>query len=207
LEKIESFLIEYIKNYNRFFGKKNLYGYQHPLNKILEFIYEMEKDYDSLVKVQYITNGIMNSEIIKNDSIRKEMDQDKISSVYEMHAHSLFSDGKTNEAKKIYKRLYDEYFPKNLASVQSARSYASLIFRFEGKTDEAESILLRILNESTYPEAITGTFLVLKEIWEKKGVNQKQIAQQFITVIDSTPPGNFKNYLKEEFTKFILKYF
>ncbi|MEW6234021.1 MAG: hypothetical protein AB1656_01415 [Candidatus Omnitrophota bacterium] len=42
LEKIESFLIEYIKNYNRFFGKKNLYGYQHPLNKILEFIYEME---------------------------------------------------------------------------------------------------------------------------------------------------------------------
>ncbi len=207
LEEIESFLIEYIKSYNLFFGIQNPYGYQHALNKILEFIYEMENDHDSLVKVQYVTKGIMNSEIIRNDSIRKEMDEDKIASVYEMHAHSLLSDGKTNEAKEIYKRLYDESFPRNMASVQAALSYASLLFRFEGKTDEAESILLRIVNESTYPEAVMGTFLVLKEIWEKKGANQEQIAQQLINVIDSTPPGNFKNYLNEEYTKFMMRYF
>ncbi|MEW6237060.1 MAG: hypothetical protein AB1656_16875 [Candidatus Omnitrophota bacterium] len=173
------------------FMKRNAGDWKYIYHRAMRAVRDLAMDvHHDLSKAQVITKQLLNSDMIMNEEIKAQFSDSDIAGLYDMHHQSFAWGGELDKAAEICKIVMDNYFPQTLAGADCAMNWARYISSHDKKVDEAEQILLRILEQSPFPEIRPWTYHSLAEIAFSK--KQPYIALNYISEVLNLVPKDAK---------------
>jgi len=164
------------------FMQRNAGDWKYIYPRAMRIVRDLEMDvHRDLPKAQVITRQLLDSDLINNEEIKAQFSADDIASLYDLHHQSLAWGGDLDGGAKICKFVMDNYYPQTLAGADCAMNWARYISGVEKKVDEAEQILLGILEKSPFPEIRPWTYFSLAEIAVYK--KQPYVALNYISEV------------------------
>ncbi|MEW6234840.1 MAG: hypothetical protein AB1656_05590 [Candidatus Omnitrophota bacterium] len=135
------------------FMKRNAGDWKYIYPCAMRIVRDLEMDvHRDLPKAQVITKQLLDSDMINNEEIRATFSADDIAGLYDLHHQSLAWGGDLDGGAKICKFVMDNYYPQTLAGANCAMNWARYISWHDKKVNEAEQILLEILEKSPFHE-------------------------------------------------------
>jgi len=173
------------------FLRRNQGEWEYIRSHSMRTVHDMELNVErDLPKVQAILNPLLSSEMITDEKVRAQFSDDKISGIYDMYQQSLAWGGDLDKSAEICKFAMDNFYPQTLAGANCALNWARYISWHDKKVDEAEQILLGILNDTPFPEIRCWANFSLAEIAASR--KQPYIALNYITEVLNLIPDSAK---------------
>ncbi|MEW6238195.1 MAG: hypothetical protein AB1656_22630, partial [Candidatus Omnitrophota bacterium] len=147
------------------FMKRNAGDWKYIYPRAMRVVRDLEMDvHHDLPKAQVITKQLLDSDMITNEEIKAQFSADDIAGLYDLHQQSMAWGVDLDGSAKICKFVMDNYYPQTLAGADCAMNWARYISGVEKRVDEAEQILLGILEKSPFSEIRPWTYFSLAEI-------------------------------------------
>ena len=131
--------------------------------------YAMEHFVGDKGKIAELTGLLMDSELMTNEEIRKDLSHWDVASLLDMHQLSLACRGDWDESERICGELMRDYYPNTLSSADGAMTLAQNYWLHQGDPKRGEDLLRNILSEAPFDNIVPHVKRLLAEMTAQRG--------------------------------------
>jgi len=161
------------------------------LGQALTLIFAMENSYQDGQIILELTDLLVNSEYITDETIKSQFPEWYVGSLLISHQSGLAKRGRWDEAARGWAQIMGEYYPRTLSSAVAALNFGIYISWRHNDLDGAERLLNDILENAPFDGIVPHVKSILSDIRAKRGDKAGAIAllQESLNRLGPTPYG------------------